>query len=288
MATLNPLRWVTTRLRSAFSLGLSSFVGNLASGSRRFGREFKKRLVADIIALVGIALVALLLVVAAVLFIIFTVYVVNTSGFVTPRGTMRSGIFSGGPVTNCTPEYEPLSFPNTAADPTTSRSWAIINNLHRGFWCFWNRSPDYPELFDNAAFQANPNPDPTYVETHGLNMFWCTWLIIKSYQETGVGICPDCLYVPNMRLWFESQGRYIPATTALVNLSRIKPGDVVFIAKDNSSRGVQGDHVGIVWQVNPDAIITVESNNSVKSASYTISGNTARWFNLFIIGFGSR
>ncbi len=253
------------------------------SSSERFGLGLKKSISRDFFHLMVIVSIATGIGFTIWMTFVVIVFIMNASAFVTPQGLLRTALWDGTPV-SCTPDYEPLSFSNSAGDPTSSRAWTIVNNLYRGFWCFWNRSPDYPELFDMAAFQANPFPP-----VGGQNLFWCTYLPIKAFSETGVSICPDCIYTPSMRSWFVNQNRYVDINQALANPSRIKQGDAIIIARDGSPRGRNGDHVAMVWQILPgDAIITVESNNSLKSTAYTISGLSARWGDLSIVGFGSR
>ena len=243
----------------------------------------------EIAAPIVITLISIPIVVALLLFII------NTSAFVVPPGNSPGFIgypFSGsGGSTSCDPPHESLGFPNSATNSITSRAWQIVDRLERGFWCYWNKSPDYPELFDSEKIRFNSNPNPKEYT----NLFWCTWLVIKAYNESG-NILPlqhngrYTLASDVMLEWFQDQGRYVDFKDAQKNkFTGVSPGDVAFVYTGSDSRKVQ--HVSLVWAVFSGGIQTIDSNAGLKSFTYSISSPTSRacWGSgctMHIVGFG--
>ncbi|MGB9706483.1 MAG: hypothetical protein ACPLXP_00165 [Microgenomates group bacterium] len=171
------------------------------------------------------------------------------------------------------------------------RALEIINSLSRGFWNYWNRSSLYPELFDEALYQQHPNhcvyrenypPGCTGDFEETLNLFWCTWLVIKSYNETGHPI-PAYISSQAMANWFQSQGKFLPANT---NISQIQPGDVLFLIVPAVSEKT-AHHVAIISEVTPDYIRTLDANSSETMHTYTVAeGKVQNLPGLAIYGFG--
>lgn len=238
-----------------------------------------------------ITLISIPIIVALLLFII------NTSAFVVPPGNSPGFIgypFSGsGGSISCEPSHEPLGFPNSATNSITSRAWQIVDRLERGFWCYWNKSPDYPELFDSEKVRFNPNPNPKEYT----NLFWCTWLVVKSYNESG-NILPlqyngrYMLASDVMRQWFLDKGRYVEFKDAQkTKFTNVSPGDVAFVYTGSDSRPVQ--HVSIVWAIFSGGIQTIDSNAGLKSFTYSVSSPTSKacWGSgctMYIVGFGKK
>ncbi len=191
---------------------------------------------------------------------------------------------------------------NSDGSDIAKRAKEITNNLERGFWDFYNYSPDYPELFDQVEFACCPNhcyscvsyPDVCEPENCSGNpsdlqkadsLFWCTWLPIKAYTETGHSIGKH-LGVGSLKNWFEQQGRFLPSTTRVTDL---KPGYVIFFQKQNSQGSTYWAHTGVVCEVYPDGIQVCESNNYCKFCDYTASqqGHVQNKGSLIIGGYGT-
>ncbi|EKD53439.1 MAG: hypothetical protein ACD_61C00042G0002 [uncultured bacterium] len=165
------------------------------------------------------------------------------------------------PITDCTEPYEPLSFPNTTSNSTANKAWEIVNKLERGFWCYWNNSPDYPELFNEEKFASDPNPEyPGWVSGCGDCLFWCTHLVNKSYDAN------MSLNAQGMADEFKSQNKYLTRDTA--KYTNILPGAAVFFYVEGGPNRI--NHVGIVYSVSEDAIVFVQSNSSTKYGTITV------------------
>lgn len=99
---------------------------------------------------------------------------------------------------------------------------------------------------------------------------WCAYFTSWVAQQAGVPVGPDGQglgYVPTVKQWAESQGRYIPAGGGAPQV-----GDLVVF--DRGGDGVL-DHIGVVTGVRPDGgIDTVEGNSSdkVNARSYGAGG----------------
>lgn len=212
------------------------------------------------------------------------IFIINAGAYVVPGS---SGITATPPPgfttpVRCTTEAVPLSFPNSSSSSVASRGWEIINNMLQGFWCYWNRSPDYPELFNEQVYAQNPNPPyPGPIQGCPNCMFWCTWLIIKSYQESGstIPFTGRDVGVGTMENTFRGQGKFISPGEATPQ--NIVPGSAVFFGTS---------HVALVYSVSQDAIVFVQSNGPTKSGSLTFNANGQGVQNLgdlpAIAGFG--
>ena len=101
---------------------------------------------------------------------------------------------------------------------------------------------------------------------------WCAYFTSWVAQQAGVPVGPDGQgigYVPTVKQWAESQGRYIAAGSGAPQV-----GDLVVF--DRGGDGVL-DHIGVVTGVRPDGgIETVEGNSSdkVSARSYGPDGYT--------------
>jgi len=99
---------------------------------------------------------------------------------------------------------------------------------------------------------------------------WCAYFTSWVAQQAGVPVGPSGQgigYVPTVKQWAESQGRYIPAGDGAPQV-----GDLVVF--DRGGDGVL-DHIGVVTGVRPDGgIDTVEGNssNKVNARSYGPGG----------------
>jgi|GEM_PF-3785005 len=170
--------------------------------------------------------------------------------------------------------YEPV-----VSSAIASRGWEIVSDLYQGFWCYWNRSPgdvdtdvttyppSYPELFDYPRFLADPDIDPAVASNSIDILFWCTWLIQKSYIESGNNVLAYTLGAAGMQADFMSRNKFILLSQA--NNTNVVPGSVVFFHVIEGHAGT--NHVALVTKVNEDAIYYVQSNGSVKEGYLSFS-----------------
>ncbi|MEA3354978.1 MAG: hypothetical protein U9Q63_00625 [Patescibacteria group bacterium] len=185
---------------------------------------------------------------------------------------------------DCTEEIVPLPFPNNSSSPIARRAYEIVNNLSQGFWCYWNWSKnDYPNLFDENRYRKDPFPTKNI---GFINMFWCTWLPIKSYQEAGPGLSNGLLNAQNMQDSFNAQNKFIVNNPG-VN-KKIAPGNVMFLQNHFPEAPNRTNHVAIVYSVGSKSITTIESNAPTKTRSYAVDniGHIENNGSLEVIGFG--
>ncbi len=232
---------------------------------------------------IAITLIAFPLVAALIIFII------NSGAYVVPQSTLDSpfsnislsglGLEADG---LCSKEKGPVGIPGPSADsPIANRAYKITYDLYRGFWCFWNRSPKgpaqyfpddvltyprgYPELFDYSAYLRNPIPSSDFQG----NLFWCTYLAIKSYQDNGATIP---ILLRSDMMWDNWTGTKILSQQA--NPSNIVPGSVVFFRVIGPGHPARINHVGVVYAVDRGGITVVQSNAPLKmqSLNFTAAG----------------
>lgn len=193
----------------------------------------------------------------------------NPDNPVPPPPMPDGGVPPGGSVS--------LNFPNNASNSIARRAWEIVNNLQHGFWNDFNRSPGYPDLFDEVLFSQNPNLDGIDTSLVYVNMFWCTQLVMKSYSETGHPIPSNVLVTIPMSQYFQNQGRYITNPV----ISDMSAGDAIFFGSGSSLA-----HVGIIYSISPNSITTVEANAPWKSRVFTANpdGTFPSSYNIASIG----
>ncbi len=222
----------------------------------------------------------------------FLVVIISHAAFMAPlKGVDRpSGIIPRpGENIDCAGSLPGIS----PSDPIAARAGAIVDKLLAGFWNYCNKSLDYPELFDEAEYQAHPfhcvyRPNfPSgctgdYNALNGNSLFWCTWLVIKSYNEAGSSM-PTILGAEYMKEWFQGQGRFLPAATAKYN--QISPGDAIFLSTTGSD---SAGHVAIVYVVDNNNLTSVDSNAATKTHNYTVAvdGRIQSLPGLKVLGFG--
>lgn len=225
-------------------------------------------------------------------------FIINTSALVVPP---NASPFSGsdsqiGFVSEnvfCTDTATPLAFPDTATNTVAKRAYNIVSNLKQGFWCYWNNSSDFPNLFNQSFYQSFPNPcvdagyPPNCVGNRpgGYDLFWCTWLILETFKAAGQTLSTNLLGANAMKEFFMSRGRFVSNSSQV--FKKVTAGDAIFLstARDNSD---YAGHVAIVYQVGQDYIRTLDSNASQKSHSYTVDsdGSIQGLPGLNVIGFG--
>jgi hypothetical protein len=189
---------------------------------------------------------------------------------------------------------------NPNAGPIATKAYNIAYNLERGYWCSFNNSPDYPELWDPDAFGGEMFPTVGEARAKPNAMFWCTWLVIKSYQASDPDF-PEKTGAINMKAYFASGGtsskyNYSFKLRNDVPISQIKSGDVVFYKTYNAENDPpDGYHVGIVYSKTSDSITTVQSNSGdvkltipkEEKTDKIIGSITEEGTTLEIQGFGS-
>ncbi len=145
------------------------------------------------------------------------------------------------------------------SDTIAFKAYQIVDHLKQGFWCYWNLSPDYPNIFDYSFYSHNPNPREDELNNNPNSLFWCTQLIVKAYKEAGFH-APGTLSADSMySLW--PPDKRIDATKA--NSTNILPGAVIFFHTYGRHEGA--NHVAIVTKVTPTGMYYVQSNGPVKS-----------------------
>lgn len=182
---------------------------------------------------------------------------------------------------SCSAEKQRLSVPQPNS-PIASRGWELVDDLYQGFWCYWNRPPfpekikgdvcDHPRCysnyFDYDFYATNKDPDPNSTP----NLFWCTYLIMKSYEENGIPLPADNAGANNMKIHFAKNAHYMNADEA--SSSNIKPGYVIFF-HTYSDRGDDNpeyiNHVAMVAAVNGDDITFIQSNGATKEDHITLN-----------------
>lgn len=262
---------------TVISFGLGAAAGGLtAAGIGGWIVNFLGAVASATLGAIGIPILVTLLgfpvVVAIILFII------NSGAYIVPPSALTSSL-GRGLVVQCTSAQGPVGVPGpTSSSPIANRAWEIVSDLYQGFWCYWNKSPDYPDLFDMGAYSRNPNPP----ESSGPNLFWCTYLVIKSYRETGHNIPADLGVAAMKNHW--PANKIISAKNATPQ--NIVPGSAVFFGVPANGPGLQ--HVGIVYSVDPGGIVVVESNNAVKSESINFNpgGGVGSLPGMYVDSFG--
>lgn len=226
----------------------------------------------------------------------FITYAVLIAAFRVPPTQVAESPFVGFPV-ECTDEKLPIAFGNNTPSNIAKRAWQITSDLYQGFWCYWNRSPGdfpsdvclyppcYPQLFDEQLFLQNPFPTRDEVASDASNLFWCTQLVVISYNETGGSIYQG--YMSNsMQAWFTTQGRFVNASVATP--SNIVPGSVIFFRVESGP--ARTNHVAIVHHLaGVDAINFVQANSPTKEGSIVFNPGGVGVQNLpgiIVVGFG--
>jgi hypothetical protein len=174
----------------------------------------------------------------------------------------------------------PLGFSySSVTNAAAIKAYDIVDELRAGYWCYWNYSPDYPHLFNLSVFQSHPNhcvyncnrpagcTEPgTCPPLDAINLHWCTHLTIHAYD----GYLPhftNSTWTPTQAQYFKDNYGYVMANESNIH-NKVGPGDAIFFR--NSERQ---NHVGVVYYVTSDYIVTVESNASIKSRTIILSGS---------------
>jgi len=167
------------------------------------------------------------------------------------------------------------SIENPGGNIIANNAYKIVKILEQGFWCYWNKNPAKPQLFDEAEFQKYPNhcvynnSTPTDCEGDYKNLqsenalYWCTWLVRDSYGASEFSAAAQ-----TMADQFASKPGYAYKEITSLDWSQIYPGDAFFLS--THGEGGHIGHVAIVVSSTQDAVITVDSNAYAKVNSYTV------------------
>ena len=181
--------------------------------------------------------------------------------------------------------YHPSTGGNSGAfcsQDVADRAKEISDNLQKGFNQYYNKSPDYPELWNPTLFAQDPNPIWQQDVIDWDDMFWCNWLVVKSFTENGKYI--NFSFTP-MIADFTSQGVYLDADE--ITISDICPGMAVFFKIPAGSTALA--HVAVVYSVSVDGFTSVESNAPYKTMFYPVdsSGHFQIVGTIKVASFGS-
>jgi hypothetical protein len=278
-ATAIPIPLVNLLIAAVIEIGswiIDKFVGAVkALGKSIYGEEVKAR---DVIAAPAMGLAGIFSGVAAFFGSLGTATVAAASsavGIITV-GTIIGLLFyiTSFAVAPLLSTLVQLQSTSTAYKPgTCSNNQAVLDrakflsdNLQKGFNGYYNKSPDYPELWNAALYASNPNPEDQKT-TIGINdMFWCNFLPYKSYNSAGKELRFRIIWMIED---FQSKGVYYNADQATI--SDICPGMVVIW--DLSSYPGVYDHVGLVYEVTADGFSSLESNAPYKTMFYPVDSS---------------
>lgn len=182
---------------------------------------------------------------------------------------MAAAISSTASYANCTTS-SPMPTVNNSAGSIATKAFGIVSGLERGVWCLWNKSAAYPELWNPPSDYPACNATKNCSNPSANGIFWCTWLVIKSYND----VPSNLLNARSMLDYFKNtrgRGFYSPGTNIK---GKIAPGDVIF-SQPQPDKGSDGYHVEIIYSVTLDSrgngsIITVNSNSNDKSHNYSV------------------
>jgi hypothetical protein len=215
---------------SVFGAGLANFVGALGSA---------------FIGEVGIPILTTLLVFPVVVALIL--FIINAGAYLVPP---NAGVGAHYGPHDCSTETK-----------IVERAEAINKNLLLGFINYYNRSPDYPELWNAQLFATEPDPENQNDVIGMEDMFWCNYMPLKSYLTINLNL-PFSLTA--MMNYFISQQKWNSGEVATTE--DICPGDAIFF-KSPADTSILS-HVAVVESVTDDEIITVQSNSPWKKMTY--------------------
>ncbi len=276
---------VTTGGLPALTSSASAFMSGIASGTS----------FAFHAALAGIGAPILTFLLGFPVLVALILFIVNSGAYIVPpriadspfSGIGLAGLEADGLCSREKGPVEGITSP-ASSSPIANRAYKISYDLYRGFWCFWNRSPsnnpwngppradfpddkvqyppNYPNLFDYSAYKSNPMPPSNFQG----NLFWCTWLVIKAYNESGTST-PASLFTPSMYNDFKARTKTVDA--ARVRPGDIKPGSVVFFhvttGQNRPGYECNCNHVGVVYAADRIGFQFVQSNAPLKSQTAT-------------------
>jgi hypothetical protein len=136
----------------------------------------------------------------------------------------------------------------------------IAQDLQPGFWCSYNHSPNlYPEYWNQSMFESNPCPEYSRGNGDPMAMFWCTYMVDAAH-----GLSFNNAAVTDIIETLSNDGRYTVIKGNTVPISRLKPGDIIFLKGDG--------HVAMVYSITSDGINTIESNAELVSTFIPTAG----------------
>ena len=166
------------------------------------------------------------------------------------------------------------------------RAKEINSKLQLGFNDYYNKSPDYPELWNAELFAINPAPQVQTLVIGSEDMFWCNYTPVKSYLAINEKIPFGLTAMMN---YFISQNKWTSGEMATPK--DICPGDTIFF-KSPAGASILS-HVAVVYSVSEDEIITVQSNSPWLGNDYPVdsSGHFPIYgkgdYSVKIVGFGA-
>ena len=154
----------------------------------------------------------------------------------------------------------------------------------------YSTNSNYTKEFDYPLFAVNPFPSRGEVDSSRHSLFWCTWLVIASYNEKGYPIL-QTWYSPTMEQDFKDRHKFIEPDVAQgwnpQAPNYVEPGSVIFFDVRNAEN--RTDHVGLVYSVNGDDLLYLQSNAYTKDDSVAFSDGGIGLIspaNLRVVGIG--
>lgn len=128
--------------------------------------------------------------------------------------------------------------------------------------------------FKEVGYREGENNKTKYGDWYGLNAEWCGIFVSWCSFSAGISedIVPKSSYCKDSAKWFMDNKKWYPK-----NQYKPKKGDIIYFY-------VNGDinHIGIVYEVTEDSVITIEGNMSDKVLQMSYKLNDKR-----IAGYGS-
>jgi len=92
----NPFSLLGTQIKNAIGLNSSKMIHFPFDTATNMGKDFKKRLAADFTTMLGLGILAGALVIGGITVLILVIFIINASGFVTPRAASLMCSFDPG------------------------------------------------------------------------------------------------------------------------------------------------------------------------------------------------
>jgi hypothetical protein len=257
------------------------------------------------LAKIAVAMIAVPLSLLVVIAGLFLVIITAISPIDPTRSGSQLGSAFGGmggvfPVDCSTPVDGNFDALGEGTHAIAERSRLIAADLQTGFWCYWNKHPNYEKFWNQAMYDANPNPGSDFSCANCL--FWCTYLVIESYNDSSVPLPRDLINSENMAIHFgydpknSAASKITPTWKYISNIGDnpgtsqygVRAGDVIFF-KTPARQYYRIAHVAVVHSVTPDYIETIHSNSSLKRWTFPRNddGSVQDEYTFFeVYGFG--
>ncbi len=149
------------------------------------------------------------------------------------------------------------------------RAASITSTLSMG-----RRTPSTSWLFNQRPGGTGPSGKCWYSTC---DIYWCTYLVMDSYRDSGFKIPPTLASAAGMASWFNHNEIYIPNGSG-----KAQAGDMI----DFKQGGGSGHHVGIVGPIDGDCFKTYEANSGSISHTYCLIDGLYKGNGLKLLGFG--